>query len=949
MDLNYDQFNGDALIFKYNLDEYGNPISIKVDKEEKQVSVHGTIQLEYVPDEYNRVVVLNEDDTQMTEVFNRDEIKPNTYYVDYNNGVVYLDKSQFGKTKIYNYYKKGIQLIGCSRIYDEHDVSGKHVVLTLQEIIDAGREALRFLLDIGDAKKVIELLESLIAEGKLTITNLENKKNECIQSINNAISQATQDKNEIVQEIQDNIQQAKDEVVNVAGNKEVIIRASDWALNIDVYEKEISHNLNSENLHVTAKNSDTKEAVTIGYKILDKTRILLKSDEPINMSVILSASYYHATQTISDDIAEEVVKARKGEASLDVKITKMGEQLDTIDQKKANTIDFNFIKKDGKGTKALLDNGTYADFSGGNISAVTLYGDLGYGTDCAITQNKTTDIALQINAYDYNIYDLVTTFTPSFVLDNLGVKQTTDISWSVSDFIKCDEKVFKIKTIAKNNLPCIAFYSQSTEESFVKAIYPNIDITVLGTPMKAFDGLVYVPSGANYMRFINNTFDNEVINKYREFKYYNTFKSEYKNNKLITDNVLKSDNTRSVDSSIILQYKDCRLLADGSVDTNRVNWAVSDFIEIKKGTIVTGYCISIGIAIAIYDKNKKFVIAYNPDTGSGDVLSKTLNLSLYEGYYVRLQSNTTLNQIANYTYNGTIKDDIKELLESSVNNKLPYQSGNIYFSVKVNQNFPTNGTTQTCEDTETLADIPCVLKLPATYTQNGTPTKLIMTCHGAGGSVSNNSISSAGGHDCIINGGFAWFDVNGSCDNSEHMSGIRALEAYKKAYDYIIKNYNIDPIILVHGRSMGGLTALNFTYHFPSIVSACACVYPVTDLYNQAWLRPWSSTCKQNMAIEYNFNDKTGNTFEEDKVIGFNPIKNNTFTISDNSYTNFPVPLKIWHGLADTTVRIDESRKLVSAIKNYGGRASIREIEGMTHTLSNWLWNETFIWLKRYS
>lgn len=328
MNLNYDQFNGDALIFKYNLDEYGNPISIKVDKEEKQVSVHGTIQLEYVPDEYNRVIILNENNTQMTEVFNRDEIMPNTYYIDYNNGVAYLDKSQFGKTKIYNYYKKGIQLIGCSRIYDEHDVTGKHVVLTLQEIIDAGREALRFLLDIGDAKKVIELLESLIAEGNLTITNLENKKNECIQAIDNAISQATQDKNEIVEEIQENIQEALDSVINVAGNKEVIIKSSQWALNGDVYEKEITHDLNSENLHVTAKNSDTKEAVTIGYKILDKTRILLKSDEAIPLSVILSASYYHATQTISDDIAEEVVKARKGEASLDVKITKIDEQLD---------------------------------------------------------------------------------------------------------------------------------------------------------------------------------------------------------------------------------------------------------------------------------------------------------------------------------------------------------------------------------------------------------------------------------------------------------------------------------------------------------------------------------------------------------------------------------------------------------------------------------------------
>lgn len=333
MDLNYDQFNGDALIFKYNLDEYGNPISIKVDKEEKQVSVHGTIQLEYVPDEYNKVIILNEDNTQMTEVFNRDEIKPNTYYVDYNNGVVYLDKSQFGKTKIYNYYNKGIQLIGCSRIYDEHDISGKHVVLTLQEIIDAGREALRFLLDIGDAKKVIELLESLIAEGKLTITNLENKKNECIQAVDSAITEAEKRKDTAIQEIQDNIQQAKDEVINVAGNKEVIIKSSDWTLNVDVYEKEITHDLNSENLHVTAKNSDTKEAVTIGYKIVDKTRILLKSDEAINMSVILSASYYHATQTISDDIAEEVVKARKGEADLKTKIDSIDEQLDNSAKK----------------------------------------------------------------------------------------------------------------------------------------------------------------------------------------------------------------------------------------------------------------------------------------------------------------------------------------------------------------------------------------------------------------------------------------------------------------------------------------------------------------------------------------------------------------------------------------------------------------------------------------
>lgn len=358
MDLNYDQFNGNTLIFKYNLDEYGNPISIKVDKEEKQVSVHGTIQLEYVPDEYNRVVMLNEDNAQMTEVFNRDEIKPNTYYIDYNNGVAYLDKSQFGKTKIYNYYKKGLQLIGCSRIYDEHDTMGKNVVMTLQEMIDKGKEAIRILIDLGDAYHIITRLEKDIANGTELATRLENDievgtplqlnlhadiveakkwKDQLHQDVTDGkvlqplLQQTVDDAEDVKVRLDKSIADAQEDIATIeaTGNKEILIQSSQWTLNGDIYEKEITHDLYSENLHVTAKNSDTKEVVTIGYKILDKSRILLKSDENINMSVILSASYYHATQTISDDIAEEVFKARGGQPQLKDRLDNFDEHLET--------------------------------------------------------------------------------------------------------------------------------------------------------------------------------------------------------------------------------------------------------------------------------------------------------------------------------------------------------------------------------------------------------------------------------------------------------------------------------------------------------------------------------------------------------------------------------------------------------------------------------------------
>ena len=66
---------------------------------------------------------------------------------------------------------------------------------------------------------------------------------------------------------------------------------------------------------ITFKNADTKEGVTMGYKIIDKTRILLKSDEAINLSVTLSASYYKPL--INTDVDEgEIVGAREGKASL---------------------------------------------------------------------------------------------------------------------------------------------------------------------------------------------------------------------------------------------------------------------------------------------------------------------------------------------------------------------------------------------------------------------------------------------------------------------------------------------------------------------------------------------------------------------------------------------------------------------------------------------------------
>lgn len=286
-----------SVLTKYHIDpDTKKPITVPVVEKQQVHPLKNLIQMVGEVKKNKKIQIIDRD---MIPVNKPEKItQPYHYYVDYEQNLIHFHPDIAGQTVEYKYEDMGVTVISANKIFTKQDEKG-NVIELLEDIIRLGREAIDVMETIGGVAIVMKRLEDDIKEGY-----------------------------EVSDKIQADIQQAKDEILSVRGNKEVIIKSSDWTLNVDVYEKEITHDLNSENLHVTARNSDTKEAVTIGYKILDKTRILLKSDEAINMSVILSASYYHATQTISDDIAEEVVKARKGEVDLKTKIDSIDEQLD---------------------------------------------------------------------------------------------------------------------------------------------------------------------------------------------------------------------------------------------------------------------------------------------------------------------------------------------------------------------------------------------------------------------------------------------------------------------------------------------------------------------------------------------------------------------------------------------------------------------------------------------
>lgn len=351
-----------TIIMKYNVDEFGNPISLKIDNENKQVSpTNNIVQLEQTPDELHRVVVLNEDGTQMTEVYNQDEVGLNTFFVDYNRAIVHFHSNQSSKKKIFNYYGKGMELISCERIFDAHDKQGNWVVRTLQDLIDRGRECLELIELLGDAVEVILSLRNDIKIGQ----ELHNTLNNDIevgttlqQKLHSDIVEATKwkdqlhtdvqegkvlqplleqtiaDGNTAKQQLDQSIADAQDDIAKIeaTGNEIIYITSSEWVYSdtSKMYEKQITHTCNSENIYITCKTSDTKEALFLPWKIVDKSNVLLKSDEAIGVNVIISARYYKAL--IDNTTTQEVIDARKGELTLKDKIDKVDKQLEAANE-----------------------------------------------------------------------------------------------------------------------------------------------------------------------------------------------------------------------------------------------------------------------------------------------------------------------------------------------------------------------------------------------------------------------------------------------------------------------------------------------------------------------------------------------------------------------------------------------------------------------------------------
>lgn len=363
-----------SITAKYNVDEYGSPISVQR-TEIQQIHPLKNVIATNIIDEATRVQITNK-----IEVFNIDDIKNiNQFYVDYANGRIYFHPDLKGQTITYEYGDIGQMFLSARNIYTEVNDLGEVTEYLSQYIEKVDDKLVELDTDLNTYKDVLDRVQ----ESEVLINQLNSDikiATPLQENLHNDVLMASEKRNELENAM--NEAQVDIDKVVASGNFMLNVLSGQWVKNGSSYEKVVSHPCNSENVHISCRNTTTNDAVTIGYRILNRSSILLKSDEAIDMSVIISASYYKSTVDLNTDITEDVIKARGRYGSL-------SERLDDTKPFRSRTV------------KTTPDIGTQSFLLAGLLSKTRVF-DVTNGIELAENVNyfvETTTIFLPSLSY----------------------------------------------------------------------------------------------------------------------------------------------------------------------------------------------------------------------------------------------------------------------------------------------------------------------------------------------------------------------------------------------------------------------------------------------------------------------------------------------------------------------------------------------------------------------
>ena len=404
---------------------------------------------------------------------------------------------------------------------------------------------------------------------------------------------------------------------------------------------------------------------------------------------------------------------------------------------------------------------------------------------------------------------------------------------------------------------------------------------------------IEIPNGVNWIAISTTTGDVITI------KPQNVIDSLRLNSKTIQETLESYNNILNdvvIENGYLLYYE------TGERFTNDT-YSTTDYIDIDSDKYYKIF--SIASHVCLWDADKHFLSGFIIAPGS----YSTKKINFGSAKYVTLSIQTA--NIPN-CYFGVL--DLPGY-------KKPYFYGYLYKDIDI-----PSSRSLTNVNTKTTA----CLKLPPKYTQYGKPTKLCIIVHGASKGIaeSGNSWTLDAGYNSIVNAlsgiDCAVMDINGYGNGGttyNHWGCSQAISAYVKAYEYFIKNYNLDPEVYVYGFSMGGLTALTLGIQKIIPIKAMMIGCPVISLYDQCVEMP--GEIRQDFLDAYQMEN-----YDTDILKGYDRL-GDIIKIGNIDY-NFKInlPLFIAYGTTDENVSNQYIQDYYNSLKNSNCNTIIQGFTG---------------------
>ena len=277
------------------------------------------------------------------------------------------------------------------------------------------------------------------------------------------------------------------------------------------------------------------------------------------------------------------------------------------------------------------------------------------------------------------------------------------------------------------------------------------------------------------------------------------------------------------------------------------------------------------------------------------------------------------------------------------------------FYVQYDANWPERGTSSSEVPAENIQDILCALSVPSSYRTVGAKSPVLMYCHGSNGYIDDSTwYTTSSNFTSMIRAftaaGFVVFDVN----NTRNLEGgfadwgcLPLVRAYRAAWEYIKRNYNVEDKLYILSSSMGTMANLTFMKMFGEDVIASMITAPRVGLIDR-YEAYSNDTEKKQMLVAYGLypdsilSDDTfvppdSSVFDIQSIRGF---AHGDFIpmIGDKPVIplRFP-PIKVIIGGADQSYNDDEIRLFFEGLTNAGNITFTRTVAGVDHAGATFL------------